>query len=231
MKSGDAGACARIISARICATYLADNVFAEIRAPLLTVGFTDDPIATRRTVAALNRFYPNAARESRWYTPADAGGEAHRTRRILRLATSRHPVAPVIRLDRRASSGSPHERPRAAAAADHITPYDRLALDEGTLIALLASRTPNEGLVEYFGAELHAELATLARATTRKRRRAAPQRRVYVLPGIMGSQLGFIRGGKRPNDILWLDPIDIAFGRLTELTPDAAHRASWRSAR
>ena len=76
----------------------------------------------------------------------------------------------------------------------------------------------NEGLVEYFGEELHAELAGLARATTRKRKaRAAPRRRVYVLPGIMGSQLGFIRGGKRPNDILWLDPIDIAFGRLTEL--------------
>ena len=102
--------------------------------------------------------------------------------------------------------------------AEHITPYDRLALDEATLIALLASSTPNEGLVEYFGAELHAELAKLARGTTRKSsKRAAPRRRVYVLPGIMGSQLGFIRGGKRPNDILWLDPIDIAFGRLTEL--------------
>ena len=72
---------------------------------------------------------------------------------------------------------------------------------------------------------LHAELAALARATTRKRKtRAAPQRRVYVLPGIMGSQLGFIRGGKRPNDILWLDPIDIAFGRLTELTLSDASR-------
>ena len=56
-------------------TYLADNVFAEIRAPLLSVGFTDDPIATRRTVEALNAFYPNAARESRWYTPADAGAK------------------------------------------------------------------------------------------------------------------------------------------------------------
>ena len=106
----------------------------------------------------------------------------------------------------------------AGAPADHITPYDRLALDEGSLIAALASRTPNEGLVEYFGEALHAELAALARTTTRKRKsRAQPQRRVYLLPGIMGSQLGFIRGGKRPNDILWLDPIDIAFGRLTEL--------------
>src|SRR5688500_9411181 len=109
--------------------------------------------------------------------------------------------------------------------ADHITPYDRLALDEAALISLLASSQPHEGLVEYFGTELHAELAKLARSTTRKRKtRAKPRRRVYVLPGIMGSQLGFVRGGKRPNDILWLDPIDIAFGRLTELKLDDASR-------
>ena len=56
-------------------TYLSDNVFTEIRAPLLSVGFTDDPIATRRTVAELDRFYPNVQRESRWYTPADAGSK------------------------------------------------------------------------------------------------------------------------------------------------------------
>jgi hypothetical protein len=109
--------------------------------------------------------------------------------------------------------------------AEHITPYDRLAFDEATLIARLAARSPHEGLVEYFGAELHAELAALSRATTRRRKsRGAPGRRVYVLPGIMGSQLGFIRGGKRPNDILWLDPIDIAFGRLSELALSAASR-------
>jgi predicted alpha/beta hydrolase len=56
-------------------TYLSDHVFTEIRAPLLSVGFTDDPIATPRTVDELNRFYPNAARESRWYSPADAGSK------------------------------------------------------------------------------------------------------------------------------------------------------------
>ncbi len=112
-----------------------------------------------------------------------------------------------------------------SAPADHITPYDRLALDEATLISLLAASKPNEGLVEYFGAELHAELASLARATTRKSaKRAVPRRRVYVLPGIMGSQLGFIRSGKRPNDIVWLDPIDIAFGKLTELTLNGVSR-------
>ncbi len=55
------------------ATYLSDNVFAQIRAPLLNVGFTDDPIATRRTVAALLKFFPNARIESRWLTPQEAG--------------------------------------------------------------------------------------------------------------------------------------------------------------
>lgn len=55
------------------ATYLSGNVFDQIRAPVLTVGFTDDPIATRRTVDEINRFFPNVARESRWYSPADAG--------------------------------------------------------------------------------------------------------------------------------------------------------------
>jgi len=54
-------------------TYLSDNVFADIRAPLLNLAFTDDSIATRRTVAGLDRFYPNARRESRWFAPEDAG--------------------------------------------------------------------------------------------------------------------------------------------------------------
>ncbi len=103
-----------------------------------------------------------------------------------------------------------------AAPTDHVTPYDRFALGEPALVQMLASREKHPELVEYFGPELHAELVQLARATTRARRRA-PGRRVYVLPGIMGSQLGFVRGDRKPNDVLWLDPIDIAFGRLTDL--------------
>jgi pimeloyl-ACP methyl ester carboxylesterase len=99
--------------------------------------------------------------------------------------------------------------------AEHITPYDRLALDEATMVSLLASRRRHEGLVEYFGAGLHDELVQLARAT--RRQRPGVRRRVYVLPGIMGSQLGFTRTGGRPHDTLWLDPVDITFGRLTEL--------------
>ena len=100
--------------------------------------------------------------------------------------------------------------------SDHITPYDRLALDERVMISLLAAPAPNEGLVEYFGADLHAELARLARLTS-ERPTAPDARRVYVLPGIMGSQLGIARGGGKPNDILWLDPIDFQLGRLSDL--------------
>lgn len=55
-------------------TYLSDNVFASFSAPVLNIGFTDDPIATRRTVEALHGFYPKAGREVRWYSPADVGG-------------------------------------------------------------------------------------------------------------------------------------------------------------
>ena len=50
-------------------TYLSDNVFAEIRAPLLTVGFTDDPIATRAPSASSTSSFRTRARESRWYSP------------------------------------------------------------------------------------------------------------------------------------------------------------------
>jgi pimeloyl-ACP methyl ester carboxylesterase len=90
-----------------------------------------------------------------------------------------------------------------------------MAFDEASLVAMLAAATPHEGLVEYFGVELHADLVKLARVTLDGAYKVG--RRVYVLPGIMGSQLGFVRGGKRPNDVLWLDPIDINFGRLSEL--------------
>jgi pimeloyl-ACP methyl ester carboxylesterase len=41
--------------------------------------------------------------------------------------------------------------------------------------------------------------------------------KVYLLPGIMGSQLGRARPRGRPVDLLWLDPSDVVQGRLAEL--------------
>jgi pimeloyl-ACP methyl ester carboxylesterase len=37
---------------------------------------------------------------------------------------------------------------------------------------------------------------------------------VLIVPGIMGSQLGLERPAPLPNDIVWLDPLDIQLGRL-----------------
>jgi len=43
--------------------------------------------------------------------------------------------------------------------------------------------------------------------------------RVIIVPGIMGSQLGLMRRAPLPPDILWIDPVDIAAGRLELLKP------------
>ncbi|HWW32054.1 MAG TPA: alpha/beta fold hydrolase [Steroidobacteraceae bacterium] len=50
--------------------------FAQVRAPLLALSFSDDPIATPSAVEALLSLYPNAAIERRATTPAQAGVRA-----------------------------------------------------------------------------------------------------------------------------------------------------------
>jgi len=50
-----------------------DSHYAEVRAPLLAWGFSDDPIATTPAVEALLVSYANALIERRWTTPAEAG--------------------------------------------------------------------------------------------------------------------------------------------------------------
>lgn len=47
--------------------------FAEVRGPLLALGFTDDPIATPAAVDALLGSYRAATIERRWIRPVDAG--------------------------------------------------------------------------------------------------------------------------------------------------------------
>ena len=117
---------------------------------------------------------------------------------------------------------------------DHVTPYDRFALSDVDIERLLVSRDHEKDLVAYFGAEEYRDLARLARkaaATPVK----DPRLRVILVPGIMGSQLGMLRTPPLPNDVLWVDPIDIQLGRLATLRlpgqANMAHgRASSRSA-
>lgn len=99
--------------------------------------------------------------------------------------------------------------------------YDRLRRSDQELSALLASGTARRELTAVFGAGEYAVLATLARQAQRVQRHHAEP--VYILPGIMGTQLGSPRAAPTPADLLWLDPQDITGGGLERLRlPGAA---------
>jgi pimeloyl-ACP methyl ester carboxylesterase len=101
------------------------------------------------------------------------------------------------------------------AGDDTVSPYDRLVWPEGAIEQLLASGERRRELMAYLGeAEYHAlrPLATAAAHTARN-----PDRCVYLVPGIMGSQLSLPRERPLPDNLLWLDPIDIQQGNLEQL--------------
>ncbi|HLY52673.1 MAG TPA: hypothetical protein VKQ31_06660 [Steroidobacteraceae bacterium] len=104
----------------------------------------------------------------------------------------------------------------ADPARDHVTPYDRFAWSDAQIEAWLLEGAHTGELAAYFGPAEHRALTRLAR-----RAHGAPliedAPRVLIVPGIMGSQLGLRRAAPLPNDILWLDPIDIEQGRLALL--------------
>jgi hypothetical protein len=105
---------------------------------------------------------------------------------------------------------------------DHVTPYDRFAWSDTQVERWLAAGAHAAELAAYFGAREHRELARLARRAQRAQE-VTGALRVLVVPGIMGSQLGVRRAAPLPDDILWLDPIDIQHGRLAALDfPDGA---------
>ena len=104
---------------------------------------------------------------------------------------------------------------------DHVTPYDRFAWSDTDIERLLATGEHARELIAYFGVQEYRALSRLAQRGARVPTDGAP--RVFVVPGIMGSQLGLRRQAPLPDDILWLDPLDIELGRVSALRlPDAA---------
>jgi Lecithin:cholesterol acyltransferase len=90
--------------------------------------------------------------------------------------------------------------------------YDRMRLDDAQLCALLASGRSRRALQAVFGRPDYQTLALLAQRAARARpRHPAP---VYLLPGIMGTQLGLARAAPEVADLLWIDPQDIIAGQL-----------------
>lgn len=88
--------------------------------------------------------------------------------------------------------------------------------DDATVLDALASGRRAESLREYFGAPAYAELSLLAAQARQAKQARGP--RVLILPGIMGSKLGLATRGGRAKEVLWIDPLQIAAGRLTALT-------------
>jgi pimeloyl-ACP methyl ester carboxylesterase len=100
----------------------------------------------------------------------------------------------------------------------HISPYDRLSWSDSQVEQWLATGEHRRELENFFGAAEYRELIALVRAA-RTTGIAADAVRVIIVPGIMGSQLGIVRRAPLPHDVLWIDPVDIAAGRLQLLKP------------
>ena len=98
------------------------------------------------------------------------------------------------------------------------SPYDWLVWPEGALESALVQDIRRRDVIAYLGEAEYATLAPLARAAAQARR--DPERVAYVIPGIMGSQLGLRRGAGEPPDLLWIDPLDLHQGRLADLALD-----------
>lgn len=109
---------------------------------------------------------------------------------------------------------------RPGTTVQHITPYDRFGWSDVEIERMLVSGEHRQELTSYFGTTEYQDLARLARKAERVGIREG-QPHVLVVPGILGSQLGIARARPLPNDVLWLDPIDIQVGRLGLLGLDA----------
>ena len=109
----------------------------------------------------------------------------------------------------------------ADSARDHVTPYDRFAWSDAQIEEWLLEGAHAAELGAYFGAGEYRALRRLAQRAHRVPL-AAGALRVLIVPGIMGSQLGLRRTPPLPNDIVWLDPLDIQQGRLAVLKVGAA---------
>jgi len=96
-----------------------------------------------------------------------------------------------------------------------VSVYDRMCWPQAELERALALGAHRRELAAYLGDDEYATLAALARQAMASRRRR--RLKIYLIPGILGSQLGWPRSPGEPPDLLWIDPADIVHGRLIEL--------------
>jgi pimeloyl-ACP methyl ester carboxylesterase len=105
-----------------------------------------------------------------------------------------------------------------------ISVYDRMCWPTGQLEQALVTGAHRRELCAYLGLDEYSLLSRLARRAASVEPDAhAPT--AYLMPGILGSQLGLPREAPEPPDLLWLDPDDLVEGRLAELHPSHALRS------
>jgi pimeloyl-ACP methyl ester carboxylesterase len=121
----------------------------------------------------------------------------------------------------------PATRQTAASRSVQNADWAFHADDDAVLDALVSGRH-SQSLREYFGTPAYAQLSALAAAAKRAKKLRGPK--VLILPGIMGSKIGgaprdaagSARSGPRRRGafpkVVWIDPLQMAAGRLTDLT-------------
>ena len=103
---------------------------------------------------------------------------------------------------------------------DDLSVYDRVRRSDAELEAWLTAGTHQHEVIACLGEADYALLTPIAQAAARRPPRSDCH--VFLLAGIMGSQLGRARSTPWPANLLWLDPVDVMMGRLRELRlPDA----------
>jgi pimeloyl-ACP methyl ester carboxylesterase len=98
---------------------------------------------------------------------------------------------------------------RASASRSAVSADWAFHADDDAVLGALVSGRHVRSLREYFGAPAYAELSALAAAAKRAKKARGPK--ILILPGIMGSKIGAV------SEVLWVDPLQIAAGRLTAL--------------
>jgi pimeloyl-ACP methyl ester carboxylesterase len=110
-------------------------------------------------------------------------------------------------------------KPKGPPANRATSPQTGFSLRNETLERALLTGDSRGLLEDYFGPDSYSQLRDLARDASTRSVRGGP--RVLILPGIMGSTLART-GPLNLQNVLWLDPLEIALGKLTELKLDGS---------
>jgi pimeloyl-ACP methyl ester carboxylesterase len=118
----------------------------------------------------------------------------------------------------KAATRRPRDNVAAKTGGEASLPQSAIELPDEAVEEALRTGENQSLLEDLFGTAGYAELRALAREAAARSIRGAE--RVLIVPGIMGSKLGY----KLPliDDVLWIGPVDIVAGRLSKLRLDSS---------